>query len=402
MARMTQDMTAKQKRMAVELENDGFGVIPPNYKQCQHCGKIKTVKDNFYLSFSELNKTDGLMHICKGCIEELFVKFLSSSQGDEKYATYQICRLLDAVYNSGAFEGASNSASKTIRVYFRSINTLQQLTGLTFLDSDPYEKTYEEIREEKDIESGKLRLNRDEKKAKDEIIASIGRDPYADFSLRDQKALYPELNEYLDEEVRENPFLVGQIIQITINNNTIKKLNEAMSNITKDISQSKENDGNIKNIITNIQKLSSATTQIAEKNGISKKNSDSKKNSTLTGMMMKYRDYNLEDVEVDYYNQVTSIGMQRVNDLSVKSIFEQGLFTDNDYAEILKHSRDLVSKLNYEVMQLEEENRKLKVRLFENKLDFSDIGVVKRLDVSEYEDVENVEDIDELTEEVGD
>ena len=357
-------ISPKHSRWIAELKQEGFDIIKPNYLKCRCCGKEKSIKENhFYLSASNLNKVDGLIPICKACLEAQYIKYLTDENGNEKYAMYKLCRWVDAVWAIGGWEGAKSSKSKIWKMYFQKINSLKQYKDLTFIDSDPLEKTIEEIKEEREIKSGKIKLTKDEKNARDDIIEAIGRDPYCDFSLIDQKKLYPELIEYLDEDTQENPFLVGQIIQITINNNTIQKLNEALSSITKDIMQLEQNQEKLKNMTNIIKALSDTTTKIAKENGIAKKGSDSKKRSTLTGMMAYYRDISLEDVEVDYYNQKVCYGMQRASDISIKSIFEQGLFKDNEFAEMLQTSRALVKDLELKVLDLEEKNRLLHVKI---------------------------------------
>ena len=369
------------------LEKNGYNIEEKDYLTCTACNVSKSVKEgNYHMSSSRMNngrkytvitKKDGKEHlkehfympVCKKCMEEYFNDYMVSKKGDVKKSFYLLCQEVNSVFAISAVEMAISSERNTFLVYYQKINSMNQFKGMSFKDSDSYNSTPEGIKEDKQIEGDKLKLNNREKQARNDIVQAIGRDPFENLSLRDQKALYPEFVEYLDEDTQENPFLVGQIIQVISNNNTIAKLNEDLSELTEDISQLNKNDSKtlMKDIIGNIATLSKATTTVAKENGIAKKGRESQKRSTLTGMMNYYRSLNLPEIEVDFYSQQMCYGMQQVSNISMKAIFDQGLFADLEYEEILRISRGLVKDLEKRTLILEEENRLLLIELKEMK-----------------------------------
>jgi len=365
------DIKREIKASKATLEKYNYKVQGENEYTCTDCGKSLSIKENnFYMSQSRMYSGVGLISVCKKCLERYFNDYMIVNNGDVKLSFYMLCREVNAVFALSAVDMAISSKNSTFKTYFQKINSLKQYQGMSFKDSDPFDSTTAEVKEQREVESGKLKLSKEERQAKKEVVEAIGRDPFVDLPVSDQKLLYPELLEHIDEDVQENPFLVSQIVQVVLNNNTISKLNQMLSRLATDVTEAHKNDDKIRNLINNIKNLSSATTSIAKENGIAKKGGEGKKRSTLTGMMLYYRDLDLDEIEVDYYDQVGSIGMERVQKMSMKAIFDQGLFNDNDLQEMLSHSRKLVESLEKEKNKLEEENRKLKVILTNNKIDY--------------------------------
>ena len=79
--------------------------------------------------------------------------------------------------------------------------------------------------------------------------------------------------------------------------------------------------------------------------------------------MKNYRELGFEDAEQDYYDQKKANGMKLVADISNKSILEQLQFDENDINDMFFTQRQLIEQLNQKVLELEEENRQLYVKL---------------------------------------
>lgn len=84
--------------------------------------------------------------------------------------------------------------------------------------------------------------------------------------------------------------------------------------------------------------------------------------------MMDYlRELNFEDAEVDYYDQKKAYGMQVTADISMRAMNEQIQFDENDINEIIIEQRKLVKDMEQKILDLEEENRQLHVKINEYK-----------------------------------
>ena len=398
--RRKQDEITKEIRIAkAVLSKHDYRFMTPTQDQCLECGEVKSTKErNWYKSYAEMYKFKQRIPLCQSCINKHFDEYMINSHGDLKKSLYLICQDLNVVFSIVGYEMAINFDGKSkIGSYLQKINSLITFKDKrTFRYSDPYDSTVEEVDSEAKRQEDLLIMTRKDLDNQKQIIEITGKDPFEKMSLSDRKVLMVDYLENLDEDIAENPFLLSQVEIVVVNNNIIRKMHEGLSRLTEDPDQAASNEEKIKGFINNIKNLVQATTSIAKENGIAKKNSDNKKRSTLTGMMTYYRDLNLDDIEVDFYDQVGSIGMQRVADISMKAIFDQGLFNDDDYEQILKHNVKITQEMEKRAMDAEEKVRQLKNENF-RLINGGDVSIAMMTEeVEEIDDVEELEIVEEL------
>ena len=103
--------------MAIELSTDK--VI------CPRCGiAFSKRKGNFPVCYGEMYRGIGYLHICKDCLRDIYMKYLSLC-GDQKAAVRQTCRKLDLYWNETIFESVlAKSSDRTIMsLYLSRINS---------------------------------------------------------------------------------------------------------------------------------------------------------------------------------------------------------------------------------------------------------------------------------------
>jgi len=77
---------------------------------CSRCGTTFSTRKGFFSpSYAPMYKGNGFLHICKNCVDELFLTYYEQC-GDEMHAMRQLCRKLDLYWNE---ELCANVASKT-------------------------------------------------------------------------------------------------------------------------------------------------------------------------------------------------------------------------------------------------------------------------------------------------
>ena len=83
----------------------------------------------------------------------------------------------------------------------------------------------------------------------------------------------------------------------------------------------------------------------------------------MTGKMRELTNNGYEAMKVNLFDIKTSEAMKQIADLSNSSIMEQLSLDANDYTEMLKEQRTMLTDLREKADALEEENRQLKNNL---------------------------------------
>jgi hypothetical protein len=84
---------------------------------------------------------------------------------------------------------------------------------------------------------------------------------------------------------------------------------------------------------------------------------------------MKYlRDLEFDEIEVDFYDQKKSYGMRQTAEISIGAIRDTLQFDENEINDIINTQRDLITNLEQKVLDLEEENRQLRVNLLNKEV----------------------------------
>ena len=335
---------------------------------CTCCGGT-----DFYLSNNHLHKFIGEHHVCKKCMQNEYDRLLKFAD-NEVSALYNWCQEFNIPFYQSLYEGSKNSRWHLIAAYMKQLNSFSGANNYanTFLEGEKLESLEFKTSKEEDFDNIKVEFTEEDKQVKKDTIRLLGYDPFAGYSDFDQKFLYGELLPYLDEDTLEDQYKLSQIIQIINNNNQIRKIDFAINKLTAKPNFVDSNASAISSMTKTKFAIVQANDKIAKENSISVKNRGDKRAgaSTFTYMMKKLRELNFEDAEHDYYDQLKSYGMKRTADISNKSILEQLQFDENDYTNMIKTQREIIDRLENKLLDLEEENRQLYVKI--NKLDYQE------------------------------
>ena len=356
---------------------------------CSCCGKEKDIKLGFYVSNSIIYKNINKLPICKECIWKLFDEYVDESNGNEQIATYRLCRLLDFPYLETPFQSAIDEAEKNganvFKIYIKNINSLKQYSSYTFENGDSIDDGLKE--ENKEVVVQELKLTDRDKQNEIDVLNMLGYDPFETENEKDRKYLFNRLVDMLDDSTLEDNLLLMSIIEIVKGFSQIDKINEMISGLTVDTDKLSANTGGIKSLIDTKKNLMSTILKIAEDNGISTKfnTTKSKGAGTLTGIIKTLNDIGLEEAKVNLYDIETSQSMRQIADISHQSIMNQLVLNESDYTDMLAQQKDMIYKMDSELMDLREENRKLKIHMKSNNIDINNLEDIIEC---EFEDVE--------------
>lgn len=99
----------------------------PTQKTCSRCLKLKSSKDNFYLSSDDLIHKDGRIGVCKQCLIELMEDF------NDVETVIEVLRRIDKPFIKDLYDKAI-ATDNAIGRYFKDI-AMPQTKGLTYADS---------------------------------------------------------------------------------------------------------------------------------------------------------------------------------------------------------------------------------------------------------------------------
>lgn len=335
---------------------------------CTCCGK-DLAERNYYKSSSILYKYITTLSICKDCTISLYDEYLKSTD-DAKISVYRVCQLLDYPFIETAFTSALNESqsrgTNLFQVYLKNINSLKQYGGYSFENGDTL-KTEETIAKDNElIEENKT--DRDIQNEKD-VIRMLGYDPFESENPKDRKYLFNRLVDFLDDSTLEDSFKLLSVIELVKSYNQIDKINASLASMTQDLQGMVANSGGIKSLIDSKKNILTTVLNMAKDNGISvnHNNNKSKGGGTLSGIIKQLQEIGLDQAEVNLYNIETQDGMRQVADISNESIKKQLQFDENDYVDMLSQQREMIENMDKKLIDLEEENRLLKIALKTNK-----------------------------------
>jgi hypothetical protein len=351
------------------LYKGGLQMVKPKKddtkKECLKCTKIKRFKEDFYLSNSP-NHADGKYPLCKDCIRaSLKLGEPLSQEGIDsiKNVLLEMNRpFIFSLYQSSV-EESSRKGRELFGIYLKNI--ILNHKEWTWLDSEF------EFAENKSISTTKAEIIDSpevrviDNRSKDDVLRMLGYDPFEYESDEDKKQLYNRLVDFLDESTLEDGFKLQAVIEIVKGFNQIDKINHAITNITSDVSKLATNSGGIKSLIDSKKNILASLMKLAEDNGISVKhnNQKSKGAGTLSGIIKTLHEKGIESADINIFNIETCEGMRQVADISNKSILEQLMLNENDYSEMIKDQKELINNYDKRLIELEEENRLIKIKL---------------------------------------
>jgi hypothetical protein len=349
-------------------------------QKCPTCGRMLSTKKssgNFYLTHSPIYKYNfddngsNIHIVCRDCMNERFEANYKVVENVYQ-AVVLTCMKYDIPFDDAQYEamlrqvGASGKTSY-FKTYMQKLNSFGYQNGCDN-EFSPEMIVEKGLVEEDEVEEKEYNIEKPVQKivklsdeallAKNDVIGMLGHDCFIGYDLLDQETLYPELLNYLDEDTLEDNFKLSQVMQIVVNNNQIKRIDLQINRLIGDLSM---NHGDVKSLSDTKSKIVASTDKIAKENSISVKNRSDKRSgrSTLTYKMKELRELNFREAEANYYDQMKAIGMQRVSDISAKSIWEQLQFDENDYTVMIKEQKDLIAQLYKQLDELKEEVRKI-------------------------------------------
>lgn len=339
--------------------------------------------NKFWQSESPINK-NGYLHICSDCINDLFDKFYKKFKNkpddfivnsntiefdlQTERALKETCRYIDLCFNYDAYQslvthvsslvGTGRTVGKMFGIYKSKLSTVVKTNsgiGTTYEFSDEIKVHVEQEKEQEEYTKNDL-------KNKEDVIRLIGYDPFEYEKEEDKKYLYNTLIEYLDEATLKDSFKLPVCIEITKGFNQLRHINKLISDIDYN---SADATGKIKSLTDVKKKLMDTLLDMAKDNGISvnHNNNKSKGANTLNGIVKQLEEIGLSTAEVNLFNLETCESMKQIADISNKSILEQLMFDENDYADMLAQQRIMIQDLSQEVAKLKEENRLLNIKL---------------------------------------
>jgi hypothetical protein len=347
------------RKAKVAEETDNFDESH-TYK-CLRCGaEHQNPIGHFYkIQYSELYlKNDRYVPLCKNCINEIYEN-LSSKYG-AKTAFVILCYMIDIPFYHSLFDSiVKNNNLFSVGLYLRQINGRQyqyQSFQQTILNKE-LEKSDKQVLDEKEVKWTKSEIQN-----KDDVIKTVGYDPFEGYPEEDRRFLFNELIKYFDDDIADDTYKLSQVIQIVNNNNQIRNYDILISRL-----DAIKDANDIKSLNTMKSNLVSSNDKIAKENEISVKNRSNKDvgKSTLTYLMKDLREKDFEKAEANYYNQLNSDGTLWAENMSMKAIKENGFFDENDNKEITEINRQLVLDLQHKVDDLMEEKRLLLIQVQE-------------------------------------
>lgn len=337
--------------------------IYPDIYMCHCCGKKWFEPDKFYKVtgnepfLAEGNK--GYIHVCKDCVQKYYEE-LKKTFSSESFACAVLCSKFNWYWSEKIY--LELKAEKFDNFVFGDY--LRKICSAAYRNLSFKDTLVEIIREEKALiatsdnreEIEKEIFDDEEFEARQTVVEIVGYDPFQEHSVMDRKYLFRELIKYFDDDIADDPYKLSMIIQLVINNNQIRRLDNQIALLSP-----LQNADEISKLNTIKKDLVLSNDKIAKENEISVKNRSNKEvgKNTLTFLMKKLRNLDFDKAETDFYDQLKSKGTQWAVDMSFKALSENAYFDENDLRDIGGYRVELVQKLQAENDDLKEEKRML-------------------------------------------
>lgn len=341
-----------------------------NKKVCVKCEKTRDRSVGFYSTESDLYP-DKKYPVCKICIAAKLPPFDENSK-EYLEALKSVLGELNRPFSLSLWQSSIEEAKKLEKDVFGMYmkNVALVMKGATSKDSDQTHLSEDAIHSKHTnnkslVSRNEIVLTPEDKKNEEDVLRMLGYDPFESENSNDKRYLYNKLIDFLDEGTLEDSFKLPAVIEIVKSFNQIDKINNALSAITSDVEKIASNVGGIKSLIDAKEKMLKSVLALAKDNGISvnHNNNKSKGGNTLNGIVKKLSEIGLDAAEVNLFDLETSNAMKQIADISNRSIMDQLLLDENDYTDMIAEQKQMIKKLDEKVIVLEEENRKLKIKL---------------------------------------
>lgn len=378
----------EKKEVKKALTNEELKELMKGKTRCTQCGKVLSDTVGFYVSKSNMYKFTGRVALCKDCVTE----YLTSNvliDGDMKKTIYKMCSKLDLCFKNDYYNQALKE-SKVVDIptvknvlavwkkYIKNMNSLgMKNNGIVsyeqsdFIDihdlAEDVDKKVKEkvskITSEEEIE--KMAIY---KQNKLDIIKMLGYDPF-DKELEDDKPkMYATLIDMMTEDVQSDVIKKGACLDVIRTRNQIEKIDDAIVTLNKDTKNIIDNMNSVSGLIKTKGDLNKVlTTTVKENKMVEGKTAGA---NSFTGKEKKMNELDLEAIQVNLYDQETSLGMQQVADISLRASIKELNFGDDTLSEIVKMQRQELDNFRKEYKGLREENRRLKALCNLNSIDY--------------------------------
>ena len=354
---------------------------------CTSCGEEKN-EDNFYMSYSKLNRARGRMNICKDCLWGLFNE-LSDEIDSFEVVAYYICMYIDSPFYKNVFLSAIDETQKKLeekakkeeeyiffdvknnrehqlksfQTYMTKINSLPQYRGDTFRSGESIAE--DDILDNRELEKAEEKCTDEDKQNEKDVIRILGFDPFEDENAKDRRFLFNRMVNMLTDDILDDNIKLMAVISVIKSFNQIDNVDNAIAKLTKDTNSIGDKAGNMKTLVDVKKNLSKSALDMCDKNGLSEKKTTG--SGTLTAKMKEMHEIRLDEEKANLYDIRTSDGMRQVADMSNDSIINRLRLAENDYADIVADQRDMVRTAQAERDKAKEDLRLALVELDELK-----------------------------------
>lgn len=354
---------------------------------CTSCGEEKN-EDNFYMSYSKLNRARGRMNICKDCLWGLFNE-LSDEIDSFEVVAYYICMYIDSPFYKNVFLSAIDETQKKLeekakkeeeyiffdvknnrehqlksfQTYMTKINSLPQYRGDTFRSGESIAE--DDILDNRELEKAEEKCTDEDKQNEKDVIRILGFDPFEDENAKDRRFLFNRMVNMLTDDILDDNIKLMAVISVIKSFNQIDNVDNAIAKLTKDTNSIGDKAGNMKTLVDVKKNLSKSALDMCDKNGLSEKKTTG--SGTLTAKMKEMHEIRLDEEKANLYDIRTSDGMKQVADMSNDSIINRLRLAENDYADIVADQRDMVRTAQVERDKAKEDLRLALIELDELK-----------------------------------
>lgn len=369
-------------------------------KVCTSCGRELPLSTGFYSSKSPLFALDKKINICKECFIN---NSLNQDTGEIDEVKFKnMLRRTDFPYYRDNLQSATNQYAKEhgyvsdediryhgddiIKLYMKNVNSLRQLSSKTFEDSerDGFLQKRSTVMKNADDSITMLSASSTEKissqTSKDEVkwskkdkqnmkyvISTIGYDPLEDLGMSDydKKYCYNILAGYCDTSgISEDGHKLHSVIEVAILYAQCRKITEEMN---AEFDRENVDDTKISKLSSSKSTLLSSIATIAKDNNIaSNYNKNSKQGQDSLSSKMKEMEANgFSEIEVNLFDIKTSEAFKQIDQISNENIANQLTLDSNEYTDIIKEQREMITTYEKQLDELQEENRMLKNKIID-------------------------------------
>lgn len=328
---------------------------------CMKCSQTKAESAFWESTGTKLwNVSNNKVPICRNCIQEVYDDF--QNKYGSKLATIICCSILDIVYSENLFNQIAYKDKYTIGNYIsRAKNGIYR--SQCFADSI----VNSELIVPSNIVTKDSTEDVGDNRNKKFVLSIVGYDPFEDATLSeiDKKKAYNMLASYCElPNVEDNSHTIQTVIQIVEQQIQVEILNNRINHLLISACTS-DDDKMLQGYITSRKNIQDCIVKMAESSNIAaSKNSGANTNkNTLAVKMKEMLDDQVEEAQPNLFSIKWCDAAKQIADISNKSILEQLDLQDNDYADMVKKQREIITKQEEQIDTLEEENRNLKNQL---------------------------------------